>query len=761
MNTKPPPSLQSRLTVIMSELTESLLRIPLERHQELYESISTKLGSFLRADIVSLFLKYCNTEKASPAPFVYMVASNRGSPWYKALDAHTRKGSKIEYEWGGSGTTAHIWKEGSEWICNNLADISYMRGTRQFPGKAGKYDHFVWLGNNPWSCFRNFMGIPVRIIPPVTLKPDGTRYDKPIHVVIGVLKAENKTILPGDDLEAHLREYNERRRIANKREVTIRDFEELQKVLDPEYKSDARVKDILTAVGIRGKKDAISCLGRDIESPSPGDLVETIWNQPLRVVLGDLSFPEAIATPPSPNPFPEQLLTQRETFLRILSSVTPVFDQDDMIILGQAAAYIGRLEQLRLTRFAAQMDLPLVDSHFLELPGLIDFQFLEDYRQFREDIEPVVEKLHYDLRIELRKAKLVGKSPEKVDYRTKKGESLLAKLLKPKNRVKIYKYLEEGQYVPFRQLIDLRHLDIDDIGGIRVICDFPMDCVKVAEHIRNQDHLLVLVEDIKHPEMRPEESDGRGDTAKQEGKMPESACDTSDGYPRREVTGYYASHLTLIASTNSTSAKALATLKENLSAFLCQKRSDPALRRYHRAFEKYEVTRSKLGERFNGVTFREFKEAAKDRFDHEKLLVRQFLKHEYSDVALYALERNLLRVELQIRTAQQDTWANKYHRDFYKTYNLLWGALTSRHESVNRQLKNGILEGERAELEDLLEELERHLNVLERAKRDYIATADGINEQDVKLQEASIAIDRINRWCQKAQITDERLDTRN
>jgi hypothetical protein len=192
---KPSPAkvyqeLESQLNRILSELNESFLKVPLEEYDELYGDICTKVADFLEADVCSLFLKSSDTSLIPPRQKIYMVASNRGSPWHNALQIP----KKIEYSWNEQGTTTYIWRQGYSRICNDLAQISAMRGGGKFPGNAGKYDHFVWLGENPWGCFRNFIGIPVRIIPPVTLDSDDNSLDPPIPIDIGVLKAENKTI---------------------------------------------------------------------------------------------------------------------------------------------------------------------------------------------------------------------------------------------------------------------------------------------------------------------------------------------------------------------------------------------------------------------------------------------------------------------------------------------------------------------------------------------------------------------------------------
>ncbi|MBI1926841.1 hypothetical protein HYR99_21680 [Candidatus Poribacteria bacterium] len=703
-------ALEDQLNRILSELSESFLQIPLENYEQLYESICTTVADFLEADVCSLFLKSSDTSQILQRQWIYMVASNRGSPWHQALQIHRNANKKIEYSWEEQGTTSHIWKQGVPCVCNSLAQINVMRGSRGFPGNPGKYDHFVWRGSNPWGCFRNSIGIPVRIIPPVNVDPDGNPIDPPIPIVIGVLKAENKTI-PFNQIERWLTAHNQQ---TGKRRLTIEQFRAVQNILSKDYEGTATVEKILEEIGIL-KETALSYLQQD-GVPNAQDLLNIIWKTSLKDVLGDLSSPSDFDMPVENSELTQERLKQRETFPRILSFLTPGFDTKDMIILGQVAAYIGRLEELRLTRRAAEAGLPLDGKHFLELPGLIDFEFIKDYESFKDKIEPIVQKLVYRLRVELKSKNLIrGPSEEKVIYRIKTGESFLRKLLKLENRKKIYKYLREQHHVPFRQMIDTQHLDIDDMGGIRVICDFPKQCLEVVDHIRyNWENVFILVEDIKHPEIR-----------------------TEDG--KEEVTGYYATHLTLLVSSQDLEqARSLKTFKGKILNHLKRKSSEDAL--YRREIDNYKEKEQAIQKAFNEVTFEEFNAAAKRLRDNERYIIREFVHENFTPENLYQLELDLVHVELQIRTAQQDTWANKYHRGFYNRYERL-------HEALKREISR--VEERSGEQRIYLADLRLNLEELEAAKQDYIATAAGINEQEVRLQMASDQIEKIYDWCDK------------
>jgi len=98
------------------------------------------------------------------------------------------KTKKIAYTKEDRSTTAYIWHKNDPVIRNSLraigetrksaGDINSGKGPDAEPSTGiGQYDIYVWTGEDVYHCFRNFVGIPIRV------RPDRA---------IGMIKLENK-----------------------------------------------------------------------------------------------------------------------------------------------------------------------------------------------------------------------------------------------------------------------------------------------------------------------------------------------------------------------------------------------------------------------------------------------------------------------------------------------------------------------------------------------------------------------------------------
>jgi ppGpp synthetase/RelA/SpoT-type nucleotidyltranferase len=788
--TPAPSRSQLRLDNFLSRLSYAFQQKPIELYRELYGEICTSTAEVLEADVCSLFLRESDSQCTPPIQSLRLIASNHNGPWWHATRPGTTDATPIVYEETDTSTTTAIWKDGRAKFCNSFTEISEFRQLPEErmsgPGRPGKFDGHVWRGERLWGCFRSFMAVPIRIALPFTSanaeppaddratdKDNDARANRPITSVIGILKTENKTIpaaLSDDGQradESHA-EYNARRLARGLKALDVQRFAFLQELLRPDWNGDETVKIIVKKLGLTPRK-----AGKRLKDGPDGRQngvteLDEIWERPLKDVLTHPLW--------------------RELFLRFISDLLPAFDEKDQVILLQVAGYIARVEELRLTRLAAEQELPLGGEHFMKLPGVIDYRFIDDYGAYRKSLRTIVKSLEYDLKVLV--ASLFELPEDRVTSRLKSGHSFLRKLMLRRNREPLVRYHNERLYMPFLRLIDFSHLDIDDLGGIRVVCDFPKEVIDLINHIGGLDEVIVLHVDIKHPESKADEvSDGddvdqwrtasgkpsveggsktrRGTNAKLSSHPVDGTRQEIDRYSpqsrplvhERRETGYYATHITLLVKRgiSKDEGEPFQRCKARINEYLkATRKIDVEYDLRYRQFEEATKYLNSKEQGFNEATHRDYIEKAKRLRDHEtKLLKELFLKWEKAEPGnLTLLERSTACVELQVRTAQHDTWANKYHRGFYKTFEEVRRQLRRRLKEAQSELKDldrvtelgqegnaseGMMRQLKYEIVSLNDKLER----LDRARKTYVATADGINEQDVKLQMATLAMNEI------------------